>query len=109
MKNKVSLLGLIGLLGLLGLFFDNPSILGFFGFFGFFGYSRTLNDDLFKENNSKAGLRAFYAGVLVFMAVTVASFFFDRITVFAYGFSIYFGVQIFVYSVSLAIFERKMK
>jgi hypothetical protein len=108
MKNKISLFGLLGLLGLLGLVTDNPGFYGFFGFFGFFGFANIIPDEMFRMNVNKAAAYAFFTGVVIYpLAVIVATLSRDLFAVvMTFGFAIGWAVQILVFSLLLAWYEK---
>lgn len=107
-KNKLGLLGFLGLLGLLGFFTGNSSFYGFFSFFCFFIFSSVLPDELFKNNVKKAAKNAFFTSVLVFPVVALWSIVtsYSIENGLALGFGLNFGLQAFVFGISLAFYEK---
>ncbi len=108
MKNKISLFGFLGFLGLLGFITNNPGFYGFFGFFGFFGFVNIIPDEMFKVNINKAAKNAFFTGIVVYpVSVLVATFASLSFTlVMSFGFAVAWAMQILVFSILLAIYEK---
>jgi len=101
-------LGFLGLLGLISLATSNPGFAGFFGFFGFFGFSRQVDDERLQINTGRAARNAFISAVLAFAAINVYTAVTPGSALYAYaaGFALVFGLQMLVFSLSLAYYER---
>jgi hypothetical protein len=108
MHNKLSLMGFLGLLGLLGLVVDNPGFYGFFGFFGFFGFSKVMPDEMFRANLDKAARNGFLSSVVIFPIVVSTGALTENIALaYSVGFAVNFAVQMFVFGVSLTLYEKR--
>jgi hypothetical protein len=105
--NKLGFLGCLGLLGLLGFFTSNPGFYGFFGFFGFFAFFGITPDEMFRVHLAKAGLNAFFAGVVLYPVFVALGIFISFSLAYAGGFAITFAAQMLVFSVSLTRYEMK--
>jgi len=106
MKNKIGYLGLLGLLGTLGFLNQNVGFYGFFGFFGFFGFANITPDEMFKYNVNRAAKNAFFSGVITYTLFMASTIFISYVKAYSFGFAIGFAIQIWVFSVSLAIYEK---
>jgi hypothetical protein len=106
MRNKLSLLGFLGLLGLLGLVTHNPGFYGFCGFLGFFGFARMLPDEFFRVNADKAARNAFVSSVVIYPITLTWGVVTSSAMVLAVGFVISFAVQMLVFVLSFAAYER---
>ena len=105
-KNWIFLLGFLGLLGLLGFFTDNSGFYGFFGFFGFFGFKKIIPDERFEQNINRAAKKAFISSLIIFPIVTVSSAFVKNPLIYAFGYSINFAVLVFVFAISLSLYDN---
>jgi hypothetical protein len=100
--------GFLGLLGLLALVTPNAGFAGFFGFFGFFGFAKYGDDERLQINIGLAARNAFVVSVVAYALITVcgALFFGATMTVYAIGFAVIVVLQLLVFSLSLAYYER---
>lgn len=108
MSNRMSMLGFLGLLGLLGFAAGNPGFYGFFGFFGFFGFAKVLPDEMFRANLDKAARNGFVSGVAIYpIIVSIGAFTKSPALAYSVGFAVSFAVQILVFTISLALYEKR--
>lgn len=107
-RSRLRYLGFLGFLGLLGLVTSNSGFVGFFGFFGFFAYWRLVDDERFQINTGRAARNAFVSALVVYPAVVVYGAFVPEVVLQAYaiGFALLFAMQILIFSLSLAYYER---
>ncbi|MFT4304270.1 MAG: DUF3796 domain-containing protein [Candidatus Woesearchaeota archaeon] len=106
-KNKLSLLGLLGLVGLLGIPTQNYGLFGFFGFFGFLALAGIKNDEMLKENISKAGRNAFVVSTIAVAITMILLTTFENLGITAIMIAVTFVAQILTFSFSLSFYERK--
>jgi len=101
-------LGFLGLLGLLSLVTSNTGFAGFFGFFGFFAYTRLVNDERLQINTGRAAKNAFVSMVVAYPAILVYGAFVPKAApeVYAFGFVLVVAMQLLIFSLSLAYYER---
>ena len=105
-KSWLKYLWILGLLGLLGLFTSNKGFYGFFGFFGFISLYTLRSDERLESNINKSARNAFLAGILIFILAMVVTAFTADISLFKYAFILSFALQIFVFIVSLKIYDH---
>ncbi|OQB14499.1 MAG: hypothetical protein BWY15_01008 [Firmicutes bacterium ADurb.Bin193] len=86
---------------------DNPGFYGFYGFFGFISFFRIIPDEMFVQNVNKAAKNAFFAGLFIYPVIIVAGAFTSIPEMFAFGFAANFAIQLLIFSISLAIYEKK--
>ncbi|SBW10876.1 conserved membrane hypothetical protein [uncultured Eubacteriales bacterium] len=72
------LMGLLSLLGFVGVFTESRAFLAFFAFAVDFEYFFIKSDEMLEEFMNKSASMAFYAGMVVTAAVTLAAFLFGR-------------------------------
>lgn len=108
MKNKISLFGFLGFLGVVGLITDNPGICGFIALFTFFGFANIIPDEMFKVNVNNAAKNAFFAGIVVYPASVLVGTFTSLpfSLVLSFGFAIGWAMQIVIFSILLAMYEK---
>ncbi len=101
-------LGFLGLLGLLSLVTSNPGFTGFFGFFGFFVYARLVDDERLQINTGRAATNALVAAVLAFVGFTLYGALVPGVAMqtYASAFANIFAIQLLVFGLSLAYYER---
>ncbi len=107
-RSRLRYLGFLGFLGLLSLVTSNGGFAGFFGFFGFFAWAKLVADERFQVNAGRAAMNAFVAAVVAFPCFTVYGAFVPEAAMFTYavGFAVTFALQLLVFSLSLAYYER---
>ncbi|MGE5619011.1 MAG: DUF3796 domain-containing protein [Sphingomonadaceae bacterium] len=107
-RSWLRFLGFLGLLGLLSLVTSNPGFAGFFGFFGFFVYWSLVDDERLQINTARAARNAFVSALVAYPAIVVYGAFVPGMALQAYaiGFALLFTLQILVFSLSLAYYER---
>ena len=69
MKNKLAFLGFLGVIGIFGLWSWSLSLSSFLLFFFFFAYAKMPEDELFRQNVQKAGVRALWTGLALNVAI----------------------------------------
>jgi hypothetical protein len=100
-------LGLLGVLGIVGLVTGNVGWYGFFGFFGFSVYNGS-SDERLDANVNRSALNAFVSSVIVCAAAMVcATFSASPVRVYAIAFAVNYGLQILIFAISLAYFEKR--
>ncbi len=106
--SRLRYLGLLGFLGLLSLVTTNVGFAGFFGFFGFFAYLRLVDDERLQANTGRAALNAFVCALIGYAVATTYGALVPGAapTAYAIGYALVFAVQILVFSLSLAYYER---
>ncbi len=106
--SRLRYLGFLGLLGLLSLVTSNSGFAGFFGFFGFFAYTKLVDDERLQINTGRAAKNAFVSAVVAFAAFTVYGAVVPGAALYTYalGFALVFALQVLVFSLSLAYYER---
>ncbi len=107
-KSKLRYLGFLGFLGLLSLVTSNAGFAGFFGYFGFFAWTKFVADERFQINVGRAATNAFVASVVAFPCFTVYAALVPEALASAYavGFAAIVAIQLLVFSLSLAYYER---
>lgn len=106
--NWLRYLGLLGLLAVVGLVTGNVGWYGFFGFFGFSAFNGSMADERFDANVNRSARNAFVASVIVCAATMVyAGLAASPMRVYAVAFAISIGLQILIFSASLAYFEER--
>lgn len=108
-RSRLWYLGFLGFLGLLGFATPNiSSFAGFFGFFGFFVFTKYGDDERLQINIGLAARNAFVVPVVLFPPITIYGALVPGVALYAYaiGFALIFGLQLFVFGLSLAYYER---
>jgi hypothetical protein len=107
-RSRLRFLGFIGLLGLLSLVTSNPGFAGFFGFFGFFAFWNFVDDERFQANTGRSARNAFVSALVVYPAILVYGVLVPSVTAltYAFGFALLFALQMLIFSLSLAYYER---
>jgi hypothetical protein len=106
-RSWLKYLAFIGLLGLLGVLTPNKGYLGFFGFFGFVGLGAIPKDERLEKNINKASRNAFFAAVIFFVLSIIASAFTPDLSIFITAFIVNFVLQLFVFVISLRVYDWK--